>query len=176
MHSRRSIRLPEYDYTQEGGYYITICIHNKKCFLGNIQKNTVQLSQAGEMVEYYLQGIPNKYPHISIGEYVIMPNHIHFIMNVGATQCGRPDKAQCGRPDKTTQPSIGMIIGWFKTITTNYYIRGVKQGIYQSYDTHFWQRNYYEHIIRDDKDLFRIYEYIRGNPFNWKNDEMYHDI
>ena len=90
MPSRRSIRLPEYDYSQEGGYYITLCIHNKQCLLSDIDNGEVSLRPAGEMIEHWLHRIPHKYPHVTIGEYVIMPNHIHFILTVGADPVWSP--------------------------------------------------------------------------------------
>jgi len=116
-----------------------------------------------------------------------MPNHLHgiIIINnpVGATLCGRPDPIIIKRPDQTIKqgqahrpaptkniPILGDIVGWFKTMTTNYYIHGIKNNHWPWFAGRLWQRNYYEHIIRNQKSLNRIRNYIKNNPENWEFD------
>ncbi len=117
-----------------------------------------------------------KYDNIKIDDYVIMPNHIHFILiidnnlffaNVGADLCVCPNEGE------HTGSPLPRIIQWFKTMTTNEYIRNVKNGIAIPFDEKLWQRNYYEHIIRNDKKLYEIRTYIQNNPLKWNLDEYY---
>jgi len=172
LHNRRSIRLPEYDYSQAGAYFITICTHNRTCLFGEIIDGGMQLDQAGKMISQWWLELANKFPHVQIDESIIMPNHVHGIIliteppsiPVGAARCGRP-----GRPHRGA-PTIGDIIRWFKTMTTNEYIRKVKKNGWQPYRDRFWQRNYYEHIIRNENDLRDTREYIFNNPQQWHID------
>jgi len=110
-----------------------------------------------------------------------MPNHFHGIVNIaGAGRCGRDSKL--GQPhDKSGQPrgvapTLGDIVNWFKTMTTNQYIRGVKQNGWLPFGGKLWQRNYYEHIIRSEEELNHIRQYIVDNPANWRTDEENPDV
>ena len=98
-----------------------------------------------------------------------MPNHIHGIISiVGANPRGRPNNDN-GQTHGSA-PTLGIIVQWFKTLTTNYYIKGVKNNNWKPFSGKLWQRNYYEHIIRNDGELNKIREYIKNNPINWEND------
>jgi putative transposase len=196
IHHRRSIRLKGYDYTQEGAYFITLCIHNRECLLGKIVSDEMQLNDAGRMIEKWYFELENKFPDIKCYEHIVMPNHFHCIVvnvgaNVGANLCVRPDSETvganlCVRPDSITteldEPAeLGEHIGsplhrvlqWFKTMTTNEYIRGVKCMDWQPFNGKFWQRNYYEHIIRSQQSYQRIAEYIINNPAKWADDKLF---
>jgi len=157
-HHRRSIRLKEYDYSQPGGYYITICTQNREILFGDIEKGKMILNEIGKIVKNYWLKIPDLRSYIELDEFIIMPNHFHGIMiikensnNVRATESVAPTlKAH----------SIGSILGQFKSTTT--------KEIQKTLIPHFkWQRNYYEHIIRDEPDLNRIRRYIKENPLKW---------
>jgi REP element-mobilizing transposase RayT len=189
IHHRRSIRLQGYDYSQTGLYFVTICVQNRKYMFGHVSEGKMVLNDAGRMIEKWCAELSNKFPDIELDEYVIMPNHFHaIIINTGT---GRPDGDEhvrahlCVRPDNNTRPDNNNILGehvgsplhavvqWFKTMTTNEYIRGVKTLNWRPFDKKLWQRNYYEHIIRNADDYARIAGYIVSNPVKWANDTFY---
>jgi len=187
IHHRRSIRLKGYDYSQAGLYFITICTQNRACLFGEIRRgehigssnNEMILNDAGNMVEHWYYELQNKFHDIKCHEMVVMPNHFHCIIeNVGMVPVGA-DLRVC--PDVSGEHAIlgehagsplRNVIQWFKTMTTNYYIRGVKQNNWTPFDKKLWQRNYYEHIIRNDESYQRISEYIISNPANWGIDKL----
>lgn len=192
IHHRRSVRLKGYDYSLKGLYFITICCQNRVCRFGDIVEAKMVLNDAGIMIDKWYNELENKFHDIKCHEMVIMPNHIHFIvenigLTVGANLCVRPNYNV--RPNENVRPNqnesgnlsegehIGSplrgIIQWFKTMTTNEYIRGVKQLGWDAFDGKLWQRNYYEHIIRNEISYLRIVEYINNNPANWKEDKMF---
>ena len=117
--------------------------------------------------------MPEKFPDIRTDQFVIMPNHIHgiiFIVSVGADQRACPDEAE-HRGSQQTKPTLGRIVQWFKTMTTNDYIKAVRMNNVEPFPGKLWQRNYYEHIIRDETDLNSIRQYIIDNPSKWEEDE-----
>jgi REP element-mobilizing transposase RayT len=173
IHHRRSIRLPGYDYSNAGAYFITICTQNRKCLFGNIIVGATPrgcpistpracpemvLNQAGAMIQTVWDQIPIHYTGTEIDEFVVMPNHIHGIIVIGA--------------GKTGTLSLGDIVHRFKTMTTKRYADGVKQLGWQSFASKLWQRNYWEHIIRNEMELNRIREYIHDNPSQWESDRL----
>ena len=174
-HHRCSIRLKSYDYSQEGLYFITICIQNRLCLFGNIKDDEMNLNDAGQMIETQWLDLTQRFTGIDFGECIVMPNHFHGIIKivgaplVGAQNVGQP---QPGQPQEIA-PTVGNIIGVFKSITTNEYIRGVKRNHWPRFDKKLWQRNYYEHIIRDEKSYLNISEYIKTNPAKWQDDAYY---
>jgi len=107
-----------------------------------------------------------KFPTVSLDAYVVMPNHIHGIIGIGLTRDG--DSKQGAHPGAP----LPTMIQWFKTLTTNEYIRAVKRGDFQPFDRRVWQRNYYEHIIRNETEFDAIRKYIANNPLNWGDDEL----
>ena len=181
IHHRRSTRLSGYDYSQEGWYFVTICTQNRNCLFGEIVANQVRSNNAGLMVEMWWRKVTDKFPSVRADECVVMPSHFHAIINiVGATPCGRPDI--CARPipgntnNKLGQshriaPTLGNIVNWFKTMTTNQYIQGVKQNRWPPFPGRLWQRNYYEHIIRSEGELNHYRRYIADNPADWQTDK-----
>ena len=175
-HPRRSIRLPEYDYSQSGAYFLTICTQKRQCLFGTINDDILQLNDAGLMVTKWYLELSNKFSDIECGEFVCMPNHIHAIIrNVGANLCVRPHQhlqANTSKGDHIGSP-LHRIVGWFKTMTTNAYIRGVKTHGWPRFAGTLWQRNYWEHIVRDEEDLYRITEYIQNNPAQWELDQLF---
>ena len=188
IHRRHSIRLPGYNYSQEGWYFITICTQKHLCLFGEIAEDRMRLSDAGLMIDLWWRKLIGKFLHVQLDGYVIMPNHFHGIIYVGAALCGRPDnqreklyksnKIAYNRQGQShgIAPTIGDIVNWFKTMTTNQYIRGVKINRWKPFPGRLWQRNYYEHIIRDEKELNHFRQYISDNPINWKIDEENPDI
>ena len=176
---RKNIRLKEYDYSQAGAYFITICVQNRKCLFGHIVNQEMQLNDAGKMIDKWWNELQNKFTNIQLDQYVIMPNHFHgivFINNVPDVSVGA-DLRVCPQNNLETGAHAGAplqtIIQWFKTMTTNDYIRHVKNDRWQSFDKKLWQRNYYEHVIRNDVSLNEIRDYIINNPLNWEKDSLY---
>jgi len=178
-HHRHSIRLKNYDYSQAGAYFVTICAQNRECFFGEITDAAMQLNEAGRMVETWWHELSRKFPMIDMDVYTVMPNHFHGIVAiVGAALCGRPnpDHSQPVIQPRTAAPALGNIITWFKTMTTNDYIRGVKHHQWRPFPGKLWQRNYYEHVIRNEDDLNKIREYIVNNPAGWADDDENPDM
>lgn len=167
---RRSIRLKKYDYRSKGVYFVTICAQEKRCLFGEIVDDKMTLSEAGRVMENAWNELPRRFNHIELDTHVIMPNHIHGIIPiVGAPLVGARNRAGT-RPAPTPAPSLGDIVGAFKSITTNEYINGVKQHGWPPFPGKLWQRNYYEHIVRNDDELNAVREYIVGNPLKWAMD------
>ena len=164
---RHSIRLKGYDYSQEGLYFVTICCQYRECLFGEIVNNKMILSDAGNIVNDCWQEIPNHFPNVYLHEYVIMPNHIHVIVEivVGARSARPNIDTETGQanPAPTKMPTLGNIIGYFKYQTTKQINLSNK----------IWQRNYYEHIIRNEQSFQRIVEYIIDNPTKWNEDKFY---
>lgn len=152
--NRKSIRLKNYDYSSNGYYFVTICTQNREKLFGEIVGATLcgRPNYPHKMIEKWLFEIQNKYLNTKIDYYVIMPDHIHFILFIEGDHTGSP---------------LQDIIGWFKTMTTNDYIKGVKNKLYEPFNKHFWQRNYFEHVIRNENDLFECRKYIEQNLLKW---------
>ena len=164
-HHRRSIRLKGYDYSSNGAYYVTIVTQGREHFFGHITNKEMVLNDAGQMIVKWWNELPNKFPNIELGTMVIMPNHFHNIIHiVGADLRVRPN-------DETPKPSLPQIIQWFKTMTTNEYIRGVKQFNWKPFNRKLWQRDYYEYIIRNERELQQKTDYILDNPSRWEDDK-----
>lgn len=196
IHHRKSIRLKGYDYSQAGLYFITICVQDRECLFGDVVNGEMMLNDAGRMVENEWLKLPQRFTNIELHEYEVMPNHFHAIMEiVGATlvvaqnDMGQPEN-QNGQPknqngqseNQNGQPqgiapkkpkTVGDMMGAFQSIVTVQYIRGVKQHGWKSFNGKLWQRNYWEHIIRNEQSYQRISEYIINNPKKWDNDKFY---
>jgi len=139
------------------------------------------------MVNKWWNKLSNKYDFVDLDQFIIMPNHIHGIIRlVGAIPCNRPPNYVNNRPHDCTGENVvsplritntynglGQIISWFKRMSTNEYIHNVNHADWPPFNHKLWQRNYYEHIIRNQSDLFRIRRYITQNPSNWKQDKLF---
>jgi len=168
--NRRSIRLQRYDYSLPGAYFITICIHKQKMLL--------KIKDVQMMIRSVWSSLPDRFLSLKLDEFVIMPNHIHAILCiniVGADLVSARNKADLvSARNKTTPisaPTISRIVQAFKSITTYKYILGVKENNWPLFDKRLWQRNYYDHIIRSEKSLNYIREYIFNNPIRWEFDK-----
>ncbi len=172
-HHRRSIRLPGYDYSQPGAYFITICTHNREYLFGDVADGKMILNEFGNVAQQCWLEIPQHFKHVKLDAYVIMPNHVHGIIfivgsrhhNVGARHAVPLQFEQFGKP---VPGSIATIIRSYKSAVS----KQINQ-IRQTPGMPVWQRNYYEHIIRNEMDLHRIRQYIMNNPKNWEMDENY---
>ncbi len=173
---RRSIRLQGYDYSQTGSYFITICTQGRGCLFGEIVDGEMLLNSAGRMVQAVWNEIPAHYSGVDTDSFIVMPNHIHGVITiVGAGPCACPGAApnqKGGQPQGVapTRLSLPDVTHRFKTMTTKQYVDGVKQAGWLPFPGKLWQRNYYEHIIRDEDELDSIREYIIANPAQWNID------
>jgi putative transposase len=168
-HRRRSLRLKDYDYAQSGAYFVTIVAQERTCLFGNIVDGALQLNDAGGMVQLSWSELSLHYPGVGTDAFVVMPNHFHGIITlVGVGPCAYP---QSGQPQEIA-PTISLpdAVHRFKSLTTKRYADGVKQSGWVPFPGKLWQRNYYEHIIRNEKSLARIREYILNNPMRWSFD------
>ena len=183
--TRRSIRLKDYDYADEGAYFVTLCTFHRECLFGEVAGGEIRLNAVGEVVHECWDAIPDHFLNVELDAFVVMPNHVHGIVVITG-KCGRGDtvgarhalplqgsnqpphheqitKQAFGKPVPRSLPTI---VGSFKSAAA--------RRINLLHDTpaaSLWQRNYYERIIRDEKDLNRIREYIDCNPQMWETDE-----
>lgn len=156
---RKNIHLQEWDYAQGAVYMVTICIADRSHRLGRItEDDIVELSEAGRMVEQELENLEERHRQVVIDEYVVMPNHVHFLIGLNL------------RLDEPNPVSLERVVGELKSRTTNRYINGVKKGILPPFSRHLWQIGYYETIMRDSKWMEQRREYIVNNPANWRED------
>lgn len=176
---RKFLRLRGYDYSQAGGYYVTIVTQGRECMFGEIVRGEMILADAGKMVVKWWNELPGKFPSVTVDAFVVMPNHFHGVIIIhGTVGAGLVPAQNFILPPSTgtttrVAPTLGDIVGAFKSITTLEYIRGVKQFNWRRFNGKLWQRNYYEHIIRNEEDYERIFNYIESNPSNWAEDEEY---
>ena len=155
-HHRRSIRLPHHDYSSPGIYFVTLCTHDRLPLFGTISNQIFQPNDLGTIVQNHWQSLPRFHPHLSLDTWVVMPNHIHGLLDLDSLQSSTKNK------------SISEIIRGFKTFSARQINR--KR---QITGIPVWQRNYYEHIVRNQDDLDRIRRYITQNPLSWLEDEHY---
>lgn len=173
VHHRQSIRLRDYDYSQEGAYFVTMCTRNRECYFD-------EYPALKQIVERQLLDIPNRFQNVELDEFVVMPNHVHgIIMVVGATIAvaldvtdAASDRIAPNRAGASPAPTntIGDIIGTFKSLCVHEWLKYIKQHNTDAVGK-FWQRNYYEHVIRNDIELNKIREYVIANPQMWDSDE-----
>jgi REP element-mobilizing transposase RayT len=165
---------------------VTVCTQDRACLFGNVLEDPLRLNDAGRMIERWWFELNRKFTTAETDEFVVMPNHFHGIvvipvradLRVGPGSKGHKG-AHVGAPLPDSRPanqathagvSLPTVIQWFKTMTTNEYIRGVKAASWPSFNGRLWQRNYYEHIIRDEDSLNSIRQYIVDNPARWAFD------
>jgi len=184
-HHRRSIRLQGYDYSQTGAYYVTIVAWHRECLFGEVVNKEMRLNKVGKIVEWEWLELSKRFSYIELDAYMVMPNHFHGILffheNVGATRHGRSMSQPKEKPLQTMisegidgsplprgpQPaSLGAILAQFKSRATK---RIWKTPEFK--ETPIWQRNYYEHIIRNENDLQNKTDYINANPLLWDEDD-----
>jgi putative transposase len=189
---RQSIRLKPYDYTQEGAYFVTICTRGRELYFE-------LYPELRHIVQAQWESLPKRFQNISLDAFVIMPNHLHAIILVGATlavaqnpaaaqnfvgavlvaaptlaavqnPAGANPAAAPNRTEASPAPTaLGNIVGAFKSFCVNRWLRYIKQNHMDAVGS-IWQRNYYEHVIRNETELNRVREYIVNNPLNWPFD------
>lgn len=158
---RKSIRLKEYDYSHGGYYFVTICTKEGVNLFGKIHKGKMILNEFGKIVFETWIDLPNHNSNIGLDYFCIMPNHVHFILIIN-------EMIRAGLEPAPTEHGLAEIIRQFKTFSSKKI-----NIINKSPGKSLWQRNYYEHVIRNEKDLYEIRKYIEQNPLNWEKDEYY---
>lgn len=154
---RRSIRLKGYDYTQPGAYFVTFCTHNRMPILWEDHAESKTLSKFGRIAEHAWLELPDQFSNLRLDKFCIMPNHIHGIIQLLDTD--------------TRSHGLAEIVRWYKSISGRR-INSARQAT----GLPVWQRNYYEHIIRNEKEWSQIRAYISMNAENWKNDRNFLSI
>ena len=180
---RRSIRLKGYDYSCVGTYFVTICTWQRECLFGEVVDTRVQLNDVGRKAQQCWEEIPVRFPSVTLDDFVVMPNHIHGILLItrdaaignvenedkdgrrGAACCAQIVASASAEGAASSAPTLGQIVRVYKSISAISINR--LQG---RSERPAWQRNYYEHIIRDDDSLNRIRLYIAQNPSLWSDD------
>jgi putative transposase len=172
--SRKSIRLDNYDYSSEGFYFITICCFEKRCLFGDILNNEMVLNTFGKIAFDEWFKTESLRPNIKMHEFIVMPNHIHGIINivhpVGAS-CARPpgilyESGEHSSPLRGPSQTVGAIVRGYKAAVTSAINK------MNNKSNSIWQRNYHEHIIKNDESHIKISEYIINNPCTWKTDSI----
>ena len=188
---RKSHRLKYYDYSRCGAYFITICTYDRQKLFGEdavvpikwykeddvIQYEETLKSSVGaylrvrpyaiQMVERWIHELQNKYDYVNIDYYAIMPDHVHlilFLTDEAGAHIGTPLQENGNAIMENHRMTLDNIIKWFKTMTTNEYIRMVKQNVLPPFKKHVWQRDYIDRVIRSRDELYEIRKYIKENP------------
>ena len=155
MPNRKQNRLTEFDYGQEGAYFITLCTQNRARLFQMelpVGNGLCAVPEGNAIIHKWVRETERKFPNIAIDKYVIMPDHLHLIVTIKERHAGR---------------SLPDVMRFFKTMTTNDYIRGVKDGTLTPFDGKLWQKSYYDHVIRNQQDYNEIWQYIENNPTKW---------
>ena len=167
---RRSLRLRGYDYSQPGAYFVTICTRNRLPIFGRIDQGRMLLNNCGKIATRKWEQLDKRFPEIEIDEFIVMPDHMHGIIVIpdptGVWAIHElPRQREKNSPIARRRMTLPMVIGFYKMNTAKAInIANNTRG------THVWQRNYYEHIIRNEDSLNRIRHYIQENPINWPID------
>lgn len=181
MRTRKKVRIKDYDYATPGAYFVTICTLDRQSLFGDVGAGPcagpqMVLNDIGKMVGSVWKKIPERFPQITLDEFIIMPNHIHGIIwiqnyamnfNVGAPLVGARDADS--RAGTRPAPTLGAIVGAFKSISTVEFIRGIRTQKWTGAKK-IWQRGYHERIIRNETELFETRKYITQNPLKWHLD------
>jgi putative transposase len=178
-HHRHSIRLPEYDYTQPGAYFITIVTWHREPLFGEVVNGGMKMGKYGLVAKHQWEKLPKRFLNIELGAFVVMPNHVHMIIQiVDESRRGTADNRNglVGEPSrraptheqfqKPVKGSIPTIVRSYKS-AVSYRINLMRR----TEGVPVWQRNYYEHVIRNEKDLQNKTDYINANPWLWEQDD-----
>jgi putative transposase len=165
---RRSLRLLQYDYRQSGAYFVTICVQARKCLLGEIRDDRMCLNDLGQIVQECWLDVAQHFPCVELDEFAIMPNHKHSVLLIH-NDVVRPARSGAaiasGAATAPLRPTLGQVVAYFKYQSSKQ-INLARQ----TSGFRFWQRNYYEHVIRDESDLHVIRKYVVENPLKWELD------
>ena len=175
---RKSIRLKNFNYSNAGAYFVTICSQDMACLFGDVLRGETVLNEVGEMIRTAWSEIPYYFKNVQLDGFVLMPNHFHGIVwlieapvGVGPRADPREALGELGQPRGVAPTALFDIVYQFKSLTTNKYIQGVKTKYYKPFNKRLWQRNYYERVIRNEEELNNIRQYIMDNPKKWDDDK-----
>jgi len=161
-HDRRSIRLQGYDYSQAGAYFVTIVTRQRECMFGEIANGEMKLNDYGSIVAKTWTWLEDQYSYIELLRGIVMPNHFHGLLMTHENGRGGSRSA----PTMEKQKPLGQLIGAFKTVSTKQI-----NLLRHTEGTVIWQRNYYEHIVRNEREMQNIWKYIESNPSMWADDD-----
>ena len=161
-HGRRSVRLPGYDYSQPGAYFVTVCARDRECLFGDVLDGEMTFNDAGRIINECWHDLPDHYPYVALDAFVLMPNHIHAVILIMDTVGAGLKPARTRREERHALPEIVRGFKTFSARRINLAIGRTGQPV--------WQRNYYEHVIRNERDLDSKRQYIVGNPAKWQED------
>jgi REP element-mobilizing transposase RayT len=154
--TRKAMRCKDYDYSQQGMYYVTICLKQRILFFGTVNKGVICLNKYGKIAEQQLMALTKKFSNADINEYIIMPDHVHAIV-----QIKNPYEALESNITRRNM-LLPKIIGFYKmNVAKQINLAKSSQGL------SLWQHSYFEHIIRSEQELYKIKEYILNNPAKW---------
>ena len=159
---RKTPRLPYRDYSGPGRYFVTICVERKICVLGRVVHRRERLNGAGSLVRREWEDLAKRFPHVTVEEFVIMPNHLHGLLWFREEPAGK-------------RASLGQVVGAFKSLTTRAYNKGVQNAGWRPLDGRLWQRGYFERVMRDDEDHMHAVWYMARNPTHWLTDPLHPD-
>jgi REP element-mobilizing transposase RayT len=162
---RRPLRLPGFDYSGEGAYFVTICTRNREYLFGAVVDGEMRLNNVGRVVQTVWGGLSDRFPTIELDAFVVMPNHVHGILGVGAGLAPPRRGAASSAPTRFASTTLGTVVRAFKSISAISVNRLLSRS-----GQPLWQGSYYEHIIRDEESLNRIREYIETSPLRWQLD------
>ena len=172
LYQRRSICLPEYDYAGAGAYFVTTCVHGRECLFGEIADNVMNLNGFGKVAESCWHDLPKHYIHIGLDAFIVMPNHVHMIIEIRdavSVGAGAPAAGDRLAPTSVTAPTsrhgLSEIVRAFKSFSSRR-INELRNTVGQP----VWQRNYFERVIRNEDELRRARDYILNNPLKWALD------
>ncbi|RYX80907.1 transposase [bacterium] len=173
-HHRRSIRLRSYDYSWPGTYFVTIIVSGRECLFGDVEDEDVRLNEAGRMIEQSWLDLPHRFPFCEVGEWIVMPNHFHGILIL---HTDLTDKISTeSRAGGTSENSLGRVVQAFKSLTTTTYAKGVHERSWPPFERRLWLRNYWDRIIRNDKEWQQANNYIFNNPAQWATDKQHPEV
>lgn len=169
---RRSLRWCDHDYRRAGCYVITAVSHARACLFGEVVGAEMRVNEAGRMIGAVWQEIPSFYPGVEIDEFVVMPNHVHGILLLGAAGALGESAVTREEPGDATRNrmSLSVVMQRFKTLTTTRYIDGVRRAGWPRFTDRLWQRSFHDRVIRDDDEWNAFRQYILDNPVRWTID------
>jgi putative transposase len=158
-----STRVPDWDYSARGWYFVTICTRDRKHSLGNAVAGKIQLSEAGAIAETEMRMVSSRYASVAVDRFVIMPNHVHAIVVVDGVHAYSPSSPEDVRVSATSSPTLSNIVGGYKAgVTRICRVRGIADFA--------WQLRFHEHILRSNASVNAVRDYIERNPQNWLED------
>ena len=171
LHHRRSIRLRDFDYSQNDGYFVTICTHERRCLLGEVVRGEMRRNGLGWIIQEEWGRTGELRPNVYLDAFEVMPNHVHGILlllcdDEGAARCApTPEIPPARRFGGLPAGSLSAVVRAFKAATTRRF------RLSSGSEDPLWQQGYYERVIRDERELEKLRDYIIGNPGKWEEDE-----